>query len=166
LHLPLVVYKIPLLRGKIKTMSKQNDEILIKRTLVARFVHACIFEITAIILTAFYFVVIMQQSSFNMALLSIAISLVATLWNGVFNFFFDRLQKRFEFSRTLFIRIAHAFAFEGGLVFLTIPMVSYSLQVDFLTAFMLEAALLVLFLPYSFFFNFIYDKIYIWLYQK
>jgi len=143
-------------------MGRHNDDILIKRTFFARFMHACIFEITAIAVTALYFVLIMRQGLFDMALLSLVISLTATLWNGVFNFLFDRLQKKFDFSRTVLVRIAHAFAFEGGLVFLTVPMVAYALSVNFITAFALEAALLLFFLPYSFVFNFIYDKIYIW----
>jgi len=147
-------------------MSGHGDEVLIKRKFFSRFVHACIFELTAIVLTAIYFVLIMQHGVFDMAILSVVISLTATLWNGLFNFFFDRLQKRFGFSRTVFVRIAHAFAFEGGLVFLTVPMVAYALTVNFLTAFALEAALLLFFLPYSFVFNFIYDKIYIWIYQR
>jgi len=145
---------------------KNGDEILIKRKFGARFAHACIFELTAIVLTSLYFVVIMRESLFDMALLSIAISLTATVWNGVFNFLFDRLQKTLRFSRTTLVRIGHAFAFEGGLALLTVPMVAYSLNVGLPTAFALEAALLLFFLPYSFVFNFIYDKIYIWLYQR
>jgi len=141
---------------------RQGDEILIKRKFLARFIHACVFELTAIILTAIYFVVIMSKNFFEMALLSTAISLTATVWNGVFNFLFDRLQKRLAFARTVWIRIAHAFAFEGGLVFLTVPMVAIFLGVGLVTAFVLEAALLLFFLPYSFVFNFIYDKIYIY----
>jgi len=147
-------------------MMHEGDEILIKRKFAARFVHACIFELTAILLTSFYFVLIMRQSFFDMALLSTAISLTATLWNGVFNFFFDRLQKRLGFSRTVLVRIAHAFAFEGGLVILTVPMVAYFLSVTLITAFVLEAALLLFFLPYSFVFNFFYDKIYIYLARR
>jgi len=144
----------------------KGDEILIQRKFAARLIHACIFELTAIVLTSIYFVVIMRESLFDMALLSTAISLTATLWNGVFNFLFDRLQRRFRFSRSPLVRILHAFAFEGGLVLLTVPMVAVTLNVGLLTAFALEAALLLFFLPYSFIFNFIYDKIYIWLYQK
>jgi len=139
----------------------KGDEILIKRKFVARFIHACVFELTAIILTALYFVVIMREGLFDMALLSIIISLTATLWNGVFNFLFDRLQKKRAFARTVWIRMVHAVAFEGGLVFLCVPLVAYFLTVSFITAFVLEAALLLFFLPYSFVFNFIYDKIYI-----
>jgi len=118
------------------------------------------------VLTSFYFVAIMRESLFDMALLSTAISLTATVWNGVFNFLFDRLQKKFKFSRSVLVRLGHAFAFEGGLVLLTVPMVAVALQVGLLTAFALEAALLLFFLPYSFVFNFFYDKIYIWLYKK
>jgi len=147
-------------------MSHDRDEILIKRKFVARCVHACIFEFTAIVLTSIYFVLIMRQGLFDMALLSTLISLTATLWNGVFNFLFDQLQRKQAFSRTIFVRITHAFSFEGGLVFLTVPLVAYFLNVGFITAFILEAALLVFFLPYSFVFNFIYDKIYIWLYSE
>jgi len=141
---------------------KDGDALLIARGLKARFFHATLFELTAIILTALYLMLVMGNNFFDMGVLAVAISLIATAWNGVFNFIFDRLQKRLQFSRGAFVRILHSFCFEGGLVILTVPMVAWYLRVSFVTAFLLEAALLLFFLPYSFIFNFIYDKIYIW----
>jgi len=145
----------------VKT-TQGGDGLLIARGFGARFFHATLFELTAIVLTALYLMVVMGENFFDMGVLAIAISLTATVWNGIFNFIFDRLQKRFQFSRSVLMRILHAFCFEGGLVILTVPMVAWYLEVNFLTAFLLEAALLLFFLPYSFVFNFIYDKIYIW----
>lgn len=139
----------------------KSDKVLIQRSFKARLFHAVLFELIAILLTALFLVLVMKGNILHMGVLSVIISLIATAWNGVFNYLFDRLQKRFDFSRTKSIRILHAAGFEGGLVFFTVPVVAFYLKVDLWTAFWLEAGLLLFFLPYSVIFNYIYDRIYI-----
>lgn len=140
---------------------KKTDDILIQRSFKARLFHAALFELIAILLTALFLILVMKGNILHMSVLSVIISLIATAWNGVFNYLFDRLQKRFDFSRTKSIRILHATGFEGGLIFFTVPVVAFYLNVDLWTAFWLEAGLLLFFLPYSVIFNYVYDRIYI-----
>lgn len=146
--------------------SLGKEESLIKRKLGARIFHAVFFEVTAVILTSLFLVLVMKKDIWSMGVLSIIISFIATVWNGIFNFIFDRLQKRFEFSRTRNVRVLHALCFEGGLFILTIPLVMLYLGVGPGEAFLLEAALIFFFLPYSIIFNYIYDRIYIWLVER
>ena len=145
------------------TKNHNLDEKLIKRGLFARIIHATIFEIIAIVLTAFFLVFIQGKSLVSMGILSILISLIATAWNGVFNFGFDQLQKKYEFSRTKSIRFLHALGFEGGLLIFTIPCVAIYLNVSLWYAFVLDIGLLLFFLPYSMVYNYIYDKIYLYI---
>jgi len=88
--------KYALHQERIKTLDglKDGDALLVARGFKARFFHATLFELTAIILTALYLMLVMGSNFFDMGVLAIAISLTATAWNGVFNFIFDRLQKR------------------------------------------------------------------------
>lgn len=136
------------------------DEKLIKRSLFARILHATIFETIAVILTAFFLVFIQGKSLASMGILSIIISLIAAAWNGVFNFGFDKLQKKYKFSRTTSIRFLHAFLFELGLLIFTLPCIAIYLNVSLWYAFVLDIGLLLFFLPYSIIFNYVYDKIY------
>lgn len=160
LHIPHVEWSK---RRRNLVYKNLSDDILIQRSFKARLFHAVLFELIAILLTALFFTIIMQTNMFNMGILSVIISLIATLWNGIFNYFFDRLQKYFDFSRTRQIRILHALCFEGGLAFFTIPVVALYLHTGLWQAFWLEAGLLLFFLPYSIGFNYIYDRLYVWL---
>ncbi|AQS41602.1 MAG: Chlorhexidine efflux transporter [Candidatus Tokpelaia hoelldobleri] len=144
----------------------KTDELLIRRSFFARAVHAVLFELIAVAMTTIFFVVIMKKSILDMGALSVIISLTATAWNAVYNYLFDRMQKRFGFSRTKNIRILHTLCFEVGLTFATVPIVAYWLDTSFFNAFWLEAALLLFFLPYSIIYNYIYDKIYICIKQR
>jgi len=144
----------------------ETDAFLIRRSFVARALHAVVFELIAVAMTTTFFVVIMKKSILDMGTLSVIVSLTATAWNAVYNYLFDRMQKHFGFSRTRNIRVLHTLCFEGGLTFVTVPIVAYWLDSSFLTAFWLEATLLLFFLPYSIIYNYIYDKIYIWFKQR
>ncbi|WP_210276134.1 PACE efflux transporter [Bartonella sp. HY038] len=142
-------------------LEHNHDDRLIKRGLFARILHATIFEVIAIILTALFLVVIEGKSLVSMGVLSIIISLIATAWNGIFNFAFDQLQKKYRFSRSKLVRFLHALGFEGGLLIFTLPCIAFYLNISLWYAFVLDIGLLLFFLPYSIIFNYIYDKIYL-----
>lgn len=143
-------------------MEKQSsDDILIRRGLAPRIFHAVLFELIAITVTSLFLIIVTNQSLIEMGILSIIISVIATIWNGIFNFIYDRLQRALKFKRDLPMRILHAVVFEIGLISFIIPIIMFYLNIGFFAAFFLEAGLLAFFLPYSIFFNTIYDKIYI-----
>ena len=63
-------------------------------------------------------------------------------------------------KRTLLIRSAHALGFEGGLVLICLPLYMIWYDVGLIKAFMMEAALLLFFLVYTFVFTLGFDKIF------
>jgi uncharacterized membrane protein len=124
-----------------------------------RVVHALAFEIIATVICAPALSLIMNQSLAHTGVMTIMFALVAMTWNIVFNAGFDRVEKRFGFKRTIAVRIAHACAFEGGLVVMLVPLAAWWMNVGLLEALMLDIGIMLFFLPYTFFFNLGYDHL-------
>jgi len=94
-----------------------------------------------------------------MGALTLAISLIAMAWNVVYNSAFDRLQRRIGFNRTLTVRVLHATGFEFGLFLVTVPLAAFWLDISLWRAVVLDAGLLLFFLPYTLVFNWAYDTL-------
>lgn len=94
-----------------------------------------------------------------MGVLTAVIATIAVAWNMLYNWLFDRLQARVGFDRTLGVRMAHAFGFEGGLILIAIPFVAWWLDISVWRALLLDIGFVLFYLPYGFLFNLGYDKI-------
>src|SRR5689334_15670883 len=94
-----------------------------------------------------------------MGLLTLMVSLMAMSWNMLFNALFDRAQRRMGFERTLVARAVHAVLFEIGLVIAVVPLAAWWLDIGLWQAFVLDIAIVLFFLPYTFCFNWAYDHI-------
>lgn len=129
------------------------------RSLTERIVHALAFEILAIGISAPLAAWITRKPVWSMGVLTAVIALMAVLWNMVYNWAFDHLQRRFGFERTYAVRVAHAFGFEGGLIVFAIPFVAWWLGISIGRALVLDIGLVLFYLPYGFLFNLGYDKI-------
>jgi uncharacterized membrane protein len=79
------------------------------------------------------------------------------LWNMLFNGLFDHAQRRFGFSRGVAVRAGHALMFEAGLVAAVVPLAAWWLRIGLVEALLLDIALLLFFLPYTFVFNWACD---------
>lgn len=130
-----------------------------QKTLKERLFHALLFEFTALAICAPSLAWIMGQPLAHMGALTLMFSLVATLWNMLYNALFDRAQRRLGFSRTLPVRLLHASLFEAGLVVMLVPLAAWWLNVGLLEAFILDIGLLLFFLPYTVAFNWVYDAL-------
>ena len=130
-----------------------------QKTLKERLFHALLFEFIALAICAPTLAWIMDQPLAHMGVLTLMFSLVATLWNMVYNALFDRVQRRLGFVRTLPMRILHASLFEAGLVVMLVPLAAWWLNVSLLEAFILDIGLLLFFLPYTVVFNWVYDTL-------
>jgi len=127
------------------------------KSLGERIGHALAFEVIALAICAPLFGWLMGTSIAAMGALTLAISLIAMLWNVVYNSLFDRLQRRIGFERTLGVRMLHAVAFEFGLVLASVPLAAVWLGISLWQAFVLDIGLLMFFLPYTVVFNWVYD---------
>ena len=131
----------------------------IKKSLAERVGHALAFEVIALLICAPLFSWLMGTTMAAMGALTLAISLIAMAWNVVYNIGFDRLQRRLGFSRALTVRVLHAAVFELGLILVAVPLAAVWLDITLWRALVLDAGLLLFFLPYTLVFNWAYDAL-------
>ena len=133
--------------------------VSLQKSLKERFFHALGFEVLAIALCAPLGAWLLGYSLAHMGLLTLMVSLMAMTWNMVFNAIFDRAQRRMGFQRTLGARAVHAVLFEIGLIIAVVPLAAWWLDIGLWEAFVLDIAIVLFFLPYTFGFNWAYDHI-------
>ncbi|EMC1013572.1 PACE efflux transporter [Enterobacter bugandensis] len=132
-------------------------EIELNKSFKERIFHAVIFEVTANVIIALSLAWLMNVSVLQSGSLSVISALTATVWNFVFNKFFDSLQKKHQFQRTFLVRAIHAVGFETGLIISLIPVAMFMLNLTIAEAFFVEIGLVLFFLPYTMLFNWLYD---------
>ncbi|KVU39433.1 hypothetical protein WK66_24625 [Burkholderia ubonensis] len=93
--------------------------------------------------------------------LSATMSAIALLWNMVYNTLFERWEAtRVQRTRTLGRRIIHACGFEGGLIFILVPVVAWWLDISWLDAFLVDLGLFAFFFCYAFVFQWAFDRVF------
>ncbi|KVN98249.1 hypothetical protein WJ70_07410 [Burkholderia ubonensis] len=93
--------------------------------------------------------------------LSATMSAIALLWNMVYNTLFERWEAtRVQRTRTLGRRIIHACGFEGGLIFILVPVVAWWLDISWFDAFLVDLGLFVFFFCYAFVFQWAFDRVF------
>lgn len=88
---------------------------------------------------------------------AIAISLIAMIWNFIYNILFDRLAGPNRLQRSLRVRLLHTTGFEIGILVLTIPTIMIGLKISLTKAIILDLGAMIFFLFFTFFFNLFYD---------
>lgn len=132
------------------------------RTHRDRIRHAVGFEVIALILSIPIISFFFNFDIKDIGVIAIVGSIMATIWNYGFNIAFDKGMVRFKRStfKTPAIRVLHVLLFEGGLLILYLPMVSWYLGISLWQALIMDASLVVFYLAYSFSYNWAYDKIF------
>lgn len=126
-----------------------------------RIVYVTVFEIIAIISSTFVLMKLSGGDAAESLPVAVMVSLAAVIWNFLYNTAFEAWERRKQVpKRTLLIRSVHAIGFEGGLVLICLPLYMIWYDVGFIKAFMMEAALLLFFLVYTFIFTLAFDKIF------
>lgn len=129
------------------------------KSIKERALHALLFEIIGVLLFAPLLAWAMGHSLAQMGAMTVMISTVAMLWNMLFNAMFDGLRRKWGFQLSLGIRVLHALGFESGLILVIVPLAAWWLSISLLEALLLDIGLLLLFLPYTLLFNWIYDNL-------
>ncbi|MEM5503580.1 PACE efflux transporter [Shewanella frigidimarina] len=122
-----------------------------------RVFHAVSFEVIALAFIVPVSAMLVEQNSTDMLIVSICLSLFAVFWNYVYNILFDKLNGSDRVERKIGIRVVHALGFEGGMLFFTIPLVSWYLSLSLINTLILEAGVLGFILVYTAVFNWLYD---------
>ncbi|KAF3999596.1 multidrug/biocide efflux PACE transporter [Glaciimonas immobilis] len=129
-----------------------------RKSFAERGLHALIFELLAIAISAPVLSWLMGVSMAHAGLLTLMISLIAMVWNVAFNALFDSVERRLNLVRTFKVRVVHAVFFELGLIVTVVPLAAWWLNMTLLDAFVLDIGLLLFFLPYTLLYNMGYDK--------
>lgn len=132
------------------------------RTHRDRIRHAVGFEIIALILSIPIMSFFFDFDIKDIGVIAIVGSIIATIWNYGFNTVFDKGMVKFKRStfKTPAIRVLHVLLFEGGLLLLYLPMVSWYLGISLWQAFIMDGSLVGFYLAYTFSYNWAYDKIF------
>lgn len=128
------------------------------RSMGERALHALLFEVLAIGISAPLAAWLTGESMAAMGVLTAVIAFMALVWNMAYNWLFDQLQNRVGFARTVWVRIVHACGFELGLLIAAVPFVAWWLDATLWHALVVDIGLVLFYLPYTFFFNLGYDK--------
>lgn len=92
---------------------------------------------------------------------SVLASAIAVAWNLGFNTAFEAWESRQATrGRSIRRRIAHAVGFEGGLAAILVPVFAWWFDVGLWQAFVMDFALLLFFLVYTFVFNWAFDQVF------
>ncbi|MBT9464766.1 PACE efflux transporter [Hydrogenophaga sp.] len=126
-----------------------------------RVVYIGLYEVVAIALAGWGLMLMSGHSLLDSGALAIATSSVAVVWNLVFNTFFERWEARQATTgRSVKRRVLHAVSFEIGLVAMLVPLIAWWLGVSLWQALVMDMALVVFFLVYTFAFNWAFDEVF------
>lgn len=131
-----------------------------------RFLHALLFEIGAIFSTILLMKSITDHHTAVLTSTIVLISLIAMGWNMIFNFFFDKWFAGERLARGLGIRLLHTVGFEVGLLFFTLPLVAFMLEISWWEAMVMDIGMTLFVMLYALGFNWIYDYIRHWWIHK
>lgn len=126
-----------------------------------RVVYISLYEVLAIALAGLGLMLMSGESLAASGALATATSAVAVVWNLVFNSLFERWEARQPVKgRSVKRRVAHAVVFEAGLVLMLVPLIAWWLDIGLWQALVMDLALVVFFLVYTFVFNWAFDAVF------
>ena len=123
-----------------------------------RLVHAVGYEVFAVLLCAPLLSWVMGKSLATAGALAVTLSVIAMLWNMVYNALVDRWVQTERIHWKASARFVHGLGFEAGLVVWCLPVAAWMLEISLLQAFMVELGFFVIILPYTVLYNWAFDK--------
>lgn len=137
--------------------SKTVTGVLPEKQLKERILHALLFEGIAIMLITPLAALWMGASLAHVGALTVILSTTAMLWNMTYNHFFEKIERRRQWTRTPKLRAIHALLFEIGFLAAALPITAFWLDIGVLDALILDIGFFLFFLPYAYVFNWAYD---------
>jgi uncharacterized membrane protein len=126
-----------------------------------RVLQAVLYEIVAIAAVGPALSLVFDEPPTSTFGLAVVLSTIALTWNYAFNWLFERWESRQTVrGRSLARRLAQAAGFEGGLVFILVPVMSHWLDISPAAAFVANLGLLVFFFFYAIAFTWAFDRVF------
>ncbi|WP_373976303.1 multidrug/biocide efflux PACE transporter [Chitinibacter sp. SCUT-21] len=130
-----------------------------EKTWLERALHAVLFEVGGVILVTPIAAWIMDASVSHVGVLAVILASTAMTWNALFNFVFDKIERKQGWQRTPKIRTLHALLFEGGFMLMALPLTMWWMDLSLWQALALDIGFFVFFLPYTYAYNWAYDAL-------
>jgi uncharacterized membrane protein len=98
----------------------------------------------------------------DITVVRIACAIIATLWTYLYNLAFDAILQRITggIGKSIPVRVLHAVLFEVGLLAMLTPLMAWYLGISLIHAFVMDIAFALVFIAYTFVFNWAYDRIF------
>lgn len=126
-----------------------------------RLLYVSLFEALGIALTTLLLMLLSDGSADHSLPVAVMISTAAVVWNFIYNTLFERWERYANIcERTFIIRSLHATGFEGGLFLICLPLYMWWFNVGVWQAILMESALMLFFLVYTFVFTLGFDKVF------
>lgn len=124
-----------------------------------KIVYISLYELIAIVFASTGLAAGAGASLERAGAIAVASSVIAVVWNLVYNTLFERWEARQTVrGRSVRRRIAHAIGFELGFLVVLVPLFAWWFGIGLQHALVLEIGLAVFFLVYTFVFNWAFDK--------
>ncbi|MEO3356600.1 chlorhexidine efflux PACE transporter AceI [Acinetobacter haemolyticus] len=124
-----------------------------------RLIHAIAYEVILLVIIAIALSFIFDMPMEVTGTLGVFMAVVSVIWNMIFNNYFEKIELKYNWERTVPVRILHAVGFEGGLLIATVPMIAYMMNMTIVEAFILDIGLTLCILVYTFIFQWCYDTV-------
>lgn len=132
------------------------------RNTLDRIRHTLGFEFIGLLIFTPFAMLVFGYNMFEMGLMAVVGSVIATVWNYIYNLLFDHamVKIRQNVHKTTSIRVLHACLFEGGLLLFFLPIIAWHLGISLWEAFTMGMAMSAFYLTYAFVYNLAYDKVF------
>jgi uncharacterized membrane protein len=124
-----------------------------------RLIHAISYEVILLVIIAIALSFIFSMPLEVTGILGVIMAIISVIWNMIFNHYFEKVEHKYQWKRTIPVRILHAVGFEGGLMLATIPIIAYMMKMSFIDALILDFGLTMCILVYTFIFQWCYDML-------
>lgn len=135
------------------------ESVMKKVSFTERMVHAVGYELFAVLLCAPLLSWVLGKSLATAGGLAVTLSVIAMVWNVVYNALIDRFVQTARVYWKAWARVVHGLGFEAGLVVWCLPVAAWMLDISLLQAFMVELGFFVIILPYTVVYNWVFDKV-------
>lgn len=126
-----------------------------------KIVYITLFELIAVAITSTGLAAGSSSSLQHASVLAVATSVIAVVWNLVYNTAFERWEARQTVrGRSFKRRAVHAIGFELGFIVSLVPLFAWWLDIGWWHALVLDLGLSAFFLVYTFAFNLGFDHVF------
>ena len=126
-----------------------------------RMIQAISYEIILLSLFIPIVTLVFKQPVTHSAALGMSLTILALLWNIVFNYGFEKWEARKGwYTRGLKQRLLHALGFEGGLLVLGVLVIAYFLEISLLEAIIADIGFTIVIMVYTFIFQWAFDRLF------